>query len=78
MAARTKIQVIRKNVGAVNREIYTERGGAYGRALDYWLQAAAELKRLLSPSVVRQGRTKACPSFDSEKAEAKVAAGVRK
>jgi hypothetical protein len=28
-------------------ENYVERGGASGRALDYWLQAVVELKRFL-------------------------------
>jgi hypothetical protein len=51
MVERKRMRVSEKCVGAVRRGIYVERGGANGRALDYWLQAAAELKRLL-----RRGR----------------------
>jgi hypothetical protein len=36
-------------------EIYVERGGAGGRALDYWLKAAVELKRYL-PHHLTEGR----------------------
>jgi hypothetical protein len=73
MEARKRMRVSEKSVGAVRRGVYVERGGANGRALDYWLEAAAELKRFLprmrqarrnNPdiSVVRQrdGRDQSC------------------
>jgi hypothetical protein len=41
-------RVSQKNVYAIGNEIYIERGGAGGRAIDYCLQAAAELGRLLA------------------------------
>jgi len=49
MGARKRIRVSKKDVRAAGRKIYVERGGATGRALDYWLQAAIELKRFLPP-----------------------------
>ena len=47
--ARKRIRVSKKGVHAAEREMYVERGGAGGRALDYWLQAAVELERFLRP-----------------------------
>lgn len=47
MVARKRMRVSEKSVGAVRRGIYVERGGANGRALDYWFEAVAELKRFL-------------------------------
>jgi hypothetical protein len=47
MEGREKMRMSEKSVDVVRRGVYVERGGANGRALDYWLQAAAELKRLL-------------------------------
>jgi len=47
-----------KNVAAVGREIYMERGGAEGRAADYWLQAVAALKRLLPRKLPVRGNNR--------------------
>ncbi len=42
-----KAKVKGKKVPTSVPEIYVERGGVSGRALDYWLRAAVELKRFL-------------------------------
>jgi hypothetical protein len=54
--ARKRVRVSKKGVHAGGREVYVERGGAGGRALDYWLQAAVELERFLRPQ--QHGRRK--------------------
>jgi hypothetical protein len=47
MTTRRKSTEGQEEILAPPCEIYRERGGADGRALDYWLEAELELKRLL-------------------------------
>ena len=78
MVARKRMRVSEKCVGAVRRGIYVERGGANGRALDYWLQAAAELKRLLRRERYERRKNRSILPSGNERPEAKIATGVRK
>jgi hypothetical protein len=45
MGGQTKISITEEHIRELAYEIYIERGGADGRALDDWLQAEIELTK---------------------------------
>ena len=53
MAKRRESTVSEKDIRARAYEIYIERGGGHGRALDDWLQAEVELKKAVAKAASR-------------------------